>query len=148
MRIALYQPDIPQNTGTLMRLCACLGIELYIIEPCSFSLEDKRFKRSIMDYGNLLKIKVFKDWDTFFAENRENNLILLTTKGSKNYLDVKYSDNDILILGRESAGVPEYVHESVNERVKIDMIEGARSINVAMSGGIVVSEVIRQTRSK
>lgn len=146
MKLALYQPDIPQNTGTLMRLCACLGIELDIIEPCSFSLEDKRFKRSIMDYGNLLKVNRYRDWDEFLEKNTENRLILLTTKGSRNYLDVEYKENDILILGRESAGVPESVHEKVDERVLIEMAPEARSINVAISGAIVLSEVMRQTR--
>ena len=146
MKLALYQPDIPQNTGTLMRLCACLGIELDIIEPCSFSLEDKRFKWSLMDYGNLLKVNKYKDWDEFLEKNSENRLILLTTKGSRNYLDVKYEKNDILILGRESAGVPDSVHDRVDERVLINMAEGARSINVAISGSIVLSEGIRQTK--
>lgn len=146
MKLALYQPDIPQNTGTLMRLCACLGIELDIIEPCSFSLEDKRFKRSIMDYGELLKVNRYKDWDSFLQENRENRLILLTTKGSDNYLDTEYEENDILILGRESAGVPDSVHDRVDKRVKIDMVGEARSINVAISGAIVLAEGLRQIR--
>jgi tRNA (cytidine/uridine-2'-O-)-methyltransferase len=146
MKLALYQPDIPQNTGTLMRLCACLGIDLDIIEPCSFSLEDKRFKRSIMDYGSLLKVNRYKNWEEFLAKNPKNRLILLTTKSSKNYLDVKYNDSDILILGRESAGVPDSVHDRVDERVLIDMAPEARSINVAISGAIVLAEGIRQTR--
>lgn len=146
MKLALYQPDIPQNTGTLMRLCACLGVELDIIEPCSFSLEDKRFKRSIMDYGDLLKVNTYKDWDTFLEKNANSRLILLTTKGSKNYLDADYQEEDILILGRESAGVPDSVHDRVDERVKINMVKEARSINVAISGAVVLSEVIRQTR--
>lgn len=146
MKLALYQPDIPQNTGTLMRLCACLEIELDIIEPCSFSLEDRRFKRSVMDYGDLLKVNRYKDWDEFLENNSDSRLILLTTKSSKNYLDVKYKDNDILILGRESAGVPDAVHERMDERVLIEMAPEARSINVAISGAIVLSEAIRQTR--
>ncbi|MCV6599086.1 MAG: tRNA (cytidine(34)-2'-O)-methyltransferase [Alphaproteobacteria bacterium] len=146
MKLALYQPDIPQNTGTLMRLCACLGVELDIIEPCSFSLEDKRFKRSLMDYGGLLKVNRYKSWEEFLEKNSESRLILLTTKSSENYLDLEYNNNDILILGRESAGVPETVHNVVDKRVRIDMVKEARSINVAISAAIVLSEGLRQTK--
>ncbi|MCT4575452.1 MAG: tRNA (cytidine(34)-2'-O)-methyltransferase [Alphaproteobacteria bacterium] len=146
MKLALYQPDIPQNTGTLMRLCACLGVELDIIEPCSFSLEDKRFKRSLMDYGGLLKVNRYKSWEEFLEKNSKSRLILLTTKSSENYLDLEYNNNDILILGRESAGVPETVHNIVDKRVRIDMVKEARSINVAISAAIVLSEGLRQTK--
>lgn len=146
MKLALYQPDIPQNTGTLMRLCACLGVELDIIEPCSFSLEDKRFKRSLMDYGGLLKVNRYKNWEEFLEKNSESRLILLTTKSSENYLDLEYNNNDILILGRESAGVPKTVHNIVDKRVRIDMVKEARSINVAISAAIVLSEGLRQTK--
>jgi tRNA (cytidine/uridine-2'-O-)-methyltransferase len=144
MKLALYQPDIPQNTGTLMRMCSCLGVELDIIEPCSFNLEDKRFKRAIMDYGNNLKVNRYLSWEEFLNKNKENRLILLTTKGSKNYLEMEFKDSDILILGRESAGVPDSVHEKVDERVKINMVGSSRSLNIAISGAIVLGETLRQ----
>ncbi len=146
MRIALFQPDIPQNTGNIFRLGACLGIEIDIIEPTGYIFDDKRFKRSSMDYIKYINYKRHLDWDTFLAWTKKNNyrIILLTTKSSKKYTEYSYKKNDILLFGRESAGVPEFVHEKVDEKLTIPMINGVRSINVSSSVAMIVGEACRQ----
>ncbi len=144
IRIALFQPDIAQNTGAIMRLCACFGIELDIIEPCGFILDDEKMKRVAMDYIDIVKYKRHFSWSHFIEENKDSRLVLLTTKTENNYINFEFKPNDILVLGRESAGVPDEVHNYCHEKVKIMMQENTRSLNVAITTGIVVSEAIRQ----
>ena len=146
MRIALYQPDIPQNTGNIFRLGACLGINIDIIEPTGYIFDDKRFKRSSMDYIDHINYKRHLDWETFFNWSKKNNfrLILLTTKSDKIYYNYNFNNNDILIFGRESAGVPEKVHNAVDEKLTIPMVKGLRSINVSSAVALVAGEACRQ----
>ena len=146
MRIALYEPDIPQNTGNIFRLGACLGISIDIIEPTSYLFDDKRFQRSSMDYFKYTKYKKHLDWESFYNWSKENNyrLILLTTKSNNKYSNYKFQSNDILLFGRESAGVTPSVHESVDEQLTIPMVKGLRSINVSSAVALVVGEACRQ----
>jgi len=146
MRIALYQPDIPQNTGNIFRLGACLGISVDIIEPTGYIFEDKRFKRSSMDYINHIDYKRHLDWDTFFIWLKKKNfrLILLTTRSGKNYCDYSFKYNDVLLFGREVAGVPEKIHNIADERITIPMMNGMRSINVSSAVAIIAGEACRQ----
>ena len=150
MRIALFEPDIPQNAGNIFRLGACLGIPIDIIEPAGFIIDDKRLKRASMDYFDYLDLTKHLSWDKFKEWSKENSyrLILLTTKSQKSYFDYKFQSNDIILFGRESAGVPEYVHEKVDERLTIPMIKGPRSINLSSSVSIVAGEMIRQLKSR
>ena len=144
--IVLYQPDIPGNTGTILRLAACLGLDLHIIEPAGFRLDDKSLKRAGMDYVELAALQRHDDWAVFqawrIAEKRR--LILLTTKAQQAYTDFKYQTGDCLMFGRESAGVPEDVADAANERLTIPMEKEARSLNVAMSVAMVAGEAVRQ----
>ena len=146
MRIALYQPDIPQNSGNILRLGACLGVSIDIIEPAGYVFDDKRFKRSSMDYINHIDYKRHIDWEAFFNWSKKNNfrLILLTTKVDKKYYDYNFKNNDILIFGRESAGVSEIVHSNVDEQITIPMKKGMRSINVSSAVALVAGEACRQ----
>ena len=146
MRIALYEPDIPQNTGNIFRLGACLGINIDIIEPTGYVFEDKRFKRAAMDYIDHINYKRHLDWETFSNWSKKNNfrLILLTTKSDKIYYNYNFNNNDILIFGRESAGVPKKVHNIVDEKLTIPMVNGLRSINVSSAVALVVGEACRQ----
>ena len=146
MRIALFEPDIPQNTGNIFRLGACLGIEVDIIEPTGYVFDDKRFKRSSMDYINYIKYKRHLDWETFYKWSKKNNfrLILLTTKSKQKYTEYQFKNNDILLFGRESAGVPKDVHDIVNEQLTIPMKKNMRSINVSSSVALVTGEACRQ----
>ena len=144
MHIALYKPDIPQNTAAIIRLAACLNLKIHIIEPCGFLFSDKRFKRVVMDYLDYSEIKFYKSPKEFFDENSKNRVVLMTTKASKVYTKFKFKRNDILLFGRESAGVPEYVHSKVNERIKIPMLKNKRSLNISISVAIGASEFIRQ----
>ena len=148
MRIALYEPDIPQNTGNIFRLGACLGIKIDIIEPTGYVFDDKRFKRSSMDYIGHIKYKRHLDWETFSNWSKKNNfrLILLTTKSDKTYYSYNFNNNDILVFGRESAGVPEKVHNDVDEKLTIPMVKGLRSINVSSAVAIVAGEACRQLK--
>ena len=148
MRIALYQPDIPQNSGNILRLGACLGVSIDIIEPTGYVFDDKRFKRSSMDYINHIDYKRHIDWKAFFNWSKKNNfrLILLTTKVDKKYYDYNFKNNDILIFGRESAGVSKIVHSNVDEQITIPMKKGMRSINVSSAVALVVGEACRQLR--
>ena len=150
MRLALYQPDIPQNTGTLLRLGACLDLELDIIEPCGFVFSEKALKRAGMDYLDKVKYRRHNSWADFLQYREEHSeeygrLVLLTTKASSAYFDFEFKSNDIILMGRESAGVPQSVHETVDARLIIPMNENARSINVAVSAVMVLGEALRQT---
>ncbi len=149
MRIAFFQPDIAQNAGTIIRLGACLNVGVDIIEPCGFLFNDKAFKRAGMDYIETCEYKRHASWQDFLEYRKENakeygRIVLLTTKASKNYLDFEFLENDILLLGRESKGVPQEVHDIVEGRVIIPMTEHARSLNVAISGAMVLGEGLRQ----
>lgn len=148
MRIALYEPDIPQNTGTILRLAACLGIEAHIIEPTGFPGFDRALRRSGMDYLDKVSLTRHVSWVAFDGWRREQRLrlILLTTAAERSYLDHAFRPEDILLFGRESAGVPAYVHEAADARLKIPMREGLRSLNVAMTAAMAAGEAIRQTR--
>ena len=142
MHIALYKPDIPQNTAAIIRLSSCLGLKLHIVEPCGFSLEDSRFKRVVMDYIGLDKIFRYGDYNIFLKKNSKSRIILMTTKAKKSYHKFKFKKSDILLFGRESAGVPDEVHKRLENRIKIPMIEKKRSLNLASSVAIVLSENI------
>lgn len=142
-RLALYQPDIPQNAGTLIRLGACTGVAVDIIEPCGFILDDRRLRRSAMDYAEHAEICRHVSW-TSFQETRRGRLVLLTTRAAVPYTSAPYRPDDILLLGRESAGVPDDVHDAADLRVLIPMQPGARSLNVAVAAAMVLGEVLRQ----
>ena len=144
-KIALYEPDIPQNTAAIARTCSCLGAILEIIEPCGFLLSDKRFKRVVMDYLDEKMINIYKNSDEFFNAKKNDRVVLMTTKASKIYTEFKFKTNDTLLFGRESAGVPGEVHKRLENRIKIPMIEKKRSLNLASSVAIVLSENIRQS---
>ena len=150
MRIALFEPDIPQNAGNIFRLGACLGIPIDIIEPAGFVIDDKRLKRASMDYYDYLDLTKHVSWEKFYEWSKKNSfqLILLTTKSQKSYYDYKFQAKDIILFGRESAGVPNYVHASVDERLTIPMIKGPRSINLSSSVAMVAGEMIRQLKSR
>ena len=143
--LALYQPDQPANTGAMMRLCACLGIGLDIIEPCGFVLDDRRLKRAAMDYIEHLSYRRHRSWDEFTAQLGARRLILLTTKAEMPYHRFAFRADDVLLAGRESAGVPDEVHARADSRIIIPMQNGMRSLNVSMAAAIVVSEALRQT---
>ena len=146
-KIALYEPDIPQNTASIIRTCSCLDAQLEIIEPCGFLLTDKRFKRVVMDYMEEDKIKFYKSSDEFFKYKKNQRVILITTKATKSYTEFAFKISDTLLFGRESAGVPNKIHKIVNERLKIPMTKNKRSLNLATSVGIVLAEQIRQIRN-
>lgn len=150
MRLALFQPDIPQNTGTLLRLGACLDVELDIIEPCGYIFSEKTLKRAGMDYLHLVKYRRHKSWEHFLQYRAEHpdeygRIVLLTTHATEPYYNFKFQPNDIILMGRESAGVPEEVHHTADARLLIPMNENARSINVAVSAVMVVGECLCQT---
>ena len=144
MHIALYKPDIPQNTAAIIRLGACLNLKIHIIEPCGFDLHDPRFKRVAMDYVGLGKIFRYEDYEKFLNKNRKKRIVLMTTKAKKNYHRFIFKKNDILLFGRESAGVPESLHKTIKEKVKVPMNKKTRSLNVAISVAIISSEALRQ----
>ena len=147
MQIALYEPDIPQNTGTILRLCACLGAEAHIIEPAGFPVTDRAFRRAGLDYLDQVEIQrhasfgAFEDWRRGVGAR----LLLLTTRAETSYLDHAYRAGDVLLLGRESSGVPERVHQAADARLRIPIRDGLRSINVAMAAAMALGEAIRQT---
>jgi tRNA (cytidine/uridine-2'-O-)-methyltransferase len=147
MRIALYEPDIPQNTGTILRLCACLRLEAHIIEPAGFPVTDRAFRRAGMDYLDQVAItrhgsfRAFEDW----RGSERLKLVLLTTAAERSYLDHDFRDDQVLLFGRESAGVPDAVHAAADGRLRIPMAEGLRSLNVAMAVALVAGEALRQT---
>ena len=144
MHIALYKPDIPQNTGAIIRLGACLNLKIHIIEPCGFNLNDSRFERVVMDYIGFSKIFRYEDYAIFLKKNQKSRIILMTTKAKKSYHKFKFKKNDILLFGRESAGVPKALHESIKNKLKIPISKKTRSLNVAMSVAIVASEALKQ----
>ncbi|KZK99277.1 tRNA (cytidine(34)-2'-O)-methyltransferase [Pseudovibrio sp. Ad26] len=145
--IALYQPDIPQNTGTLLRLAACMDVTVHLIEPAGFPLSDHALKRAGMDYIERAKLQRHMDWESFrewqLAEKRR--LILMTTKGSRPYTQFAFKKDDLILMGRESSGVPEDIHQIADARLLIPMKNGMRSLNMAVSTGMVIGEALRQT---
>ena len=145
-KIALYEPDIPQNTAAIIRTCACLGAKLEIIEPCGFLLSDKRFKRVVMDYMDYSQIEFYQSSEKFFEAKKKQRIVLMTTKGSINYTKFKFKHDDTILFGRESAGVPEKIHKLIKNRLKIPMIKNVRSLNIASSVAIVLAESLRQIR--
>ena len=144
-KIALFEPDIPQNTAAIIRTCACLGTKLEIIEPCGFLLNDKRFKRVVMDYMNKKDIRFYKSSDDFFKSKENQRIVLMTTKASKSYTKFKFDKNDTILFGRESAGVPEKIHKLIKDRLKIPMKNHKRSLNIASSVAIILAESLKQT---
>ena len=142
--IALYQPDIPQNTAAIIRLCSCFDTTLEIIEPCGFHLDDKRLKKVAMDYLDKSKIITYKSYENFLVKKKNSRVILMTTKATNSYTSFNFRINDTILFGRESAGVPIKVHQKVNEKLKIPMVKNKRSLNLASSVAIVLAEQLRQ----
>ena len=142
--IALYQPDIPQNTAAIIRLCSCFDTTLEIIEPCGFHLDDKRLKKVAMDYLDKTKIISYKSYEEFLIKKKNSRIILMTTKAKKNYSNFKFNPNDTILLGRESNGVPKIVHNNSYQRLKIPLKKNVRSLNVGMVAAITLSEAIKQ----
>ena len=146
MRLALFQPDIPQNTGALLRLAACLAVEVELIEPCGFLLDDRRLKRAVLDYAAFLRVRRHLSWEAFLADRgASSRLILMTTSGTIALHRFGFMPEDTILLGRESAGVPEAVHRTAAARVVIPLRRPARSLNVALAGAIALAEALRQT---
>ena len=143
-KIALFEPDIPQNTAAIIRTCACLGANLEIIEPCGFLLSDKRFKRVVMDYIEEKNIKFHKSFNEFLNSKENQRIVLMTTKASISYTKFKFDENDTILFGRESAGVPEFVHKMINNRLKIPMRNNKRSLNISSSVAIILAECLKQ----
>ena len=144
MHIALYKPDIPQNTAAIIRLGACLNLKIHIIEPCGFNVNDSRFKRVVMDYMSMSRIFRYEDYDDFLKKNKNKRIVLMTTKAKKHYHKFKFKKNDMMLFGRESAGVPENLHKTIKNRIKVPMNKKTRSLNVAMSVAIISTEALRQ----
>jgi len=144
MHIALYKPDIPQNTAAIIRLSACFDLKVHIIEPCGFNLNDSRFKKVVMDYIGFSRIFKYEDYDMFKKKNKNSRVILMTTKAKTLYHKFRFKKNDILLFGRESAGVPADLHKSIENKLKIPINKKTRSLNVAMTVAIVTSEALRQ----
>ena len=147
-KIALYEPDIPQNTAAIIRTCACLGSNIEIIQPCGFLFSDKRFKRVAMDYMDEKNIKFYKSYKDFFFSKKNERIILMTTKASDPYYKFKFKMNDTILFGRESAGVPDKIHKLIKIKLKIPMIKNKRSLNIASSVSIVLAENLRQNNFK
>jgi len=144
INIALYQPDIPQNTAAIVRLAACLNLNIHIIEPCGFNLNDSRFKRVVMDYDKLVKILRYESFDSFKNKNSKSRIVLMTTKATKYYYNFNFKKNDILLFGKESAGLPKNIHKEIKNKLKIPMQKKARSLNIALAVAIISSEALRQ----
>ena len=147
-KIALYEPDIPQNTAAIIRTCSCLGAKIEIIEPCGFMLNDQRFKRVVMDYLDIKMIKFYKNYEEFFEskKNKKERIILMTTKASESYSSFNFNINDTILFGRESSGVPEKIHKLVDKRLKIPLTFKKRSLNLASSVAITLAESMRQNK--
>ena len=145
MHLALFEPDIPQNLGAFIRLSACLAVPLHVIEPCGFPVDDKRIRRASMDYYDLARVVRHASWAAFRRDRPAGRLVLLTTRGAETFPGVAFRPDDTLLLGRESAGVPDAVHEAADLRLRIPLQAGARSLNVALAAAMVVSEALRQT---
>ena len=146
MHIVLYKPDIPQNTAAIIRLGACLNLKIHLIEPCGFNLNDKRFERVVMDYLDLCDVIRHTDFKKFLKKYKKSRIVLMTTKAKKIYHKFRFKKNDMLLFGRESAGVPKELHQLLKNKIKIPMNKKTRSLNVAMSVAIVTSEALRQNR--
>ena len=146
MHIVLYKPDIPQNTAAIIRLGACLNLKIHLIEPCGFDLNDKRFERVVMDYLGLCDVIRHTDFKTFLKKYKKSRIVLMTTKAKKIYHKFKFKKNDMLLFGRESAGVPQELHGLLKNKIKIPMSKKTRSLNVAMSAAIVTAEALRQNK--
>ena len=144
MRLALFEPDIPQNAGALIRLGACLGVAVDVIEPCGFLFSEAGFRRAGMDYADSAEIVRHVSWEAFRL-NRKGRIVLLTTKADESYIDFMFSDDDTLLLGRETAGVPDHVHHAADARLRIPIRAGLRSLNVAQAGAMALAEALRQT---
>ena len=144
--IALYKPDIPQNTASILRLCACFGLKMHIIEPCGFNLNDSRFKRVIMDYINQNSIIRYESFEDLLNKNKKSRVILMSTKSEKSLFKFKFKKTDIILFGRESKGVPEYMHKEIKNKLKIPISSKTRSLNVATSASITAAEALRQTK--
>ena len=144
--IALYKPDIPQNTASILRLCACLGLKIHIIEPCGFNLNDSRFKRVIMDYINQSSIIKYNNFEELLSKNKKSRVILMSTKAKKSLFKFDFNKNDIILLGRESKGVPENVHREIKNKLKIPISNKTRSLNVAVAASISAAEALRQIK--
>lgn len=145
MRIVLYQPEIPQNAGTILRLAACLGVGVDVIEPCGFVWSERRMRRAGMDYLEFAAVRRHSSWSAFLVDREAGRLVLATTRGALSLPDARFEADDHLILGRESAGVPEEVHAAADLAVRVPMVDGARSLNVAASAAILLAEGLRQT---
>ena len=146
INIALYKPDIPQNTAAIVRLSACFNLKIHIIEPCGFNLDDSRFKRVAMDYVSLSHMVRYPSFETFINKNSKSRIILMTTKSKKIYHHFKFKKNDFLLFGRESAGVPNDIHKKIKDRLKVPLSGRARSLNVAMTVAIVAAEALKQNK--
>ena len=144
--IALYKPDIPQNTASILRLCACLGLKMHIIEPCGFNLNDSRFKRVIMDYIDESSIIRYGNFKELLVKNNKSRIILMSTKAKKSLFKFKFKSSDIILLGRESKGVPDYVHKEIENILKIPISPNVRSLNVAVTASISAAEALRQIK--
>ncbi len=145
MRIALFQPDIPQNTGTILRLGACLGVPVDVIEPCGFPFSESRFRRAAMDYADFAEVHRHASAEAFLEVPRDGRLVLMTTRATLNYADFAYRSDDTLLLGRESGGVPDRIHDLADAALRIPMRPGLRSLNVAVAAAMVLGEALRQT---
>ena len=145
-KIALFEPDIPQNTAAIIRTCACLGAKLEIIEPCGFLLNDKRFKRVVMDYMDEKEIKFYKSSDDFFKSKKNQRIVLMTTKATISYSNFSFDRNDTILFGRESSGVPENIHKIIKNKLKIPMRNNKRSLNIASSVSIILAECLKQNK--
>ena len=144
--IALYKPDIPQNTASILRLCACLGLKMHIIEPCGFNLDDSRFKRVIMDYINQSSIIRYNNFKELLDKNKKSRVILLSTKAKKSLYKFNFRKNDIILLGRESKGVPDNIHNELKNKLKIPISNTTRSLNVTVAASISAAEALRQIK--
>ena len=144
INIALYQPDIPQNTAAIIRICACFDINLEIIKPCGYFFDKKKLDRIYLDYLDICNLRFYESYDDFFSKKKDTRLILLTTKSDSNYTEFLYKKNDTLVFGKESAGVPEEIHNSIQNKLTIKMNKKTRSFNIASSVAIVASEALRQ----
>jgi len=146
LSIALYQPDIPQNVGAMFRLCACMGVHTDIIEPCSFPWNERKIKQSAMDYMTKVNYRLHPSWDNFRENINARRIVLMSTKAATPYTDFEFRSDDILLAGSESAGVPEHVHTSVDERIIIPMCADLRSLNIVNATSMILGEALRQTR--
>ena len=145
MRLALFQPDIPQNLGAALRLGACLAVPIDVIEPCGFPFSDREVRRAAMDYGQMAQVTRHASWDAFLEARRPGRLLLFTTRAAQPFQDFDYRTDDVLLFGRESAGVPDEVHDAADARLVIPLAAGARSLNLTLSAAMALSEALRQT---